>query len=417
MYLVANSHSLNREVHKAAELYERVLRCQMAPLELVNNDINQAGPEDMKFIRKLLSHPDTLLTIRNLCGELYSADRIDDMFSIFNEVYDKYRNFLGTSYEVEYDDGMVQDKVAREHIYLCDSEECLVHGAKVEVVQPLDGTMKKGKIIGDIIDTSHPVVVQVGNCLGFMHYLNKAWNDAEPFIVDALQVRKQQVGSEFSDTLTALRVYAQVLEEQENLRKADEVLEEHWSHVVTRWRLLDNPNLVSKLELHEAAFLYASFLLRHGDAEVARQKFDLKRYAMDAGRLLGFLHPDATKMRDLYVDVLHHSMARDKNTKSSEFLVEYEKLRWNHRETKIIILADKGSHANVRSNYSSKEHTVSSNEVIKQTSQNSTWRARRSKKVIKRSFAFAPMESVKEMHSSSQEEGRDSAKSNEEVLI
>ena len=396
MYLVANSHSLNREVHKAAELYEKVLRYQMAPLEKVNNDINQAGPEDMKFIRKLLSHPDTLLTIRNLCGELYSADRLDDMFSIFNDVYDKYRNFLGTSYEVQYDDGIVQDRVVREHIYLADPDQDLTHGTRVEVVQPHEGTIKNGKVISVDIDTSHPLVVQVGNCLGFMHFQTKAWDDAEPFILDAVEVRRRHLGPDFSDTLAALRVYAQVLEEQEELRKADEMLEVHWSHVVERWRRLDNPNIVSKLELHEAAYLYASFLVRHGDAEVARQKFDLERYAMDAGRLLGFLHPDAMKMRDLYVDVLHHSQARDRHTRSSEFLVEYEKLRWGHRETKIIILAEKGANANGGASASTKEHTVSTNEVLRRTPQNHTWRKGRPDKAVRRSFAFAPLETVKE---------------------
>ena len=400
MYLVANSHSLNRQAQKAAELYEKVLQCQMAPLEEVNNDINQAGPEDMVFIRKLLSHPDTLLTIRNLCGELFSADRIDDMFYIFNDVYDKYRNFLGTSYVVEYDDGTEQDKVAREHIYVFDPDQDLTHGAEVEVVQPHHGSMKKGKIKKIDIATSYPLVVQVGNCLGFMHFQTQAWDYAEPFILDALEVRMKHLGPEFSDTLVAQRTYAKLLEEQDDLREADEVLEQHWRATVARWRRLEVPNLVSKLELHEAAYLYASFLLRHGDAEVARQKFDLERYAMDAGRLLGFLHPDATKMRDLYVDVLRHSQARDRHTKSSEFLVEYEKLRWDHRETKIIILADKGSHSNSsKVGASMKEHAVSMDATVVRTPKDHKWRTGHTPRVnAKRSeaFKFMPLQTVKE---------------------
>ena len=394
MYLVANSLSLNRDVQKAADMYLKVLKCQMAPLEAVNNDINEAGPEDMRFIRKLLSHPDTLLTIRNLCGELYSAGRIDDLFGVFNDVYDKYRDFLGTSYVIEYDDGEVERGVLRERIYLLDADNDLVHGQQVEVHIPHQNEFKLGKVQESEIDTSHPIIVQVGNCLGFLHYQEQAWEDAEPFILDALEVRKKHLGANFSDTLVTLRMYAHLLEETGELRNADRILEKNWRASVSRWRKLDEPNLVAKLELHDAAYLYASFLLRHGDAEVARQKFDLERYAMETAKLLGWRHPDSIKMRDLYVDVLGSSQVKDRNTKSSEFLVEYNKLRWGHNDDKIIIVADKGAHQPLLSK-SSKGPTTLGNVTLDKTP--GAYRFNSSKaKNVRRSIYFSPMETVKE---------------------
>jgi tetratricopeptide (TPR) repeat protein len=352
MYMLANSYSLSRDSETAAKWYERTLIKTLAPLQAVNSDYNLATPDDMFFIRKVLSHPDTIMTIKNLCGELYVCGQKMKMFAYIDEIYDKYRMFLGTSFDVQYPDGVVAGKVAREYIRLRHRSGPVTRKVKplhigVEVDHNVGGLeegkeeWKHGVISSVIVDTHHPLVAMIGNVLGYLCYLDGDYREAEVFVKDALTMRQKYLGDDSAETLVMMRLHAAAQEKIGNLETADKYYEKHFKVVVGRYQSQDQPSVVAKLQLHEAAFLHADFLARNGGSTSALQKYDLKRYAFDAAELLGWLHPDAMKLKDLYVKILRNSTVRDKYLKADEFSIQYMKLRFRHRGVKLVLVADK----------------------------------------------------------------------------
>lgn len=344
MYLLANSYSLARQSAKAAKWYERALQRQLAPLTAVHNDHNFASPEDMVFIRKVLAHPDTLRTVKNLCGELYCCGEMDRLWACLDDVYDKYKMFLGTSFTVTHTDGTEVGGILRERLRYRGGRHLkpLRVGMEIDhnIGRPDEETWLPARIKSIDTDTNHPHVAIVGNIMGYIFYLEGEYDDAEMFIKDSLVMRQRYLGSESSETLITMRMHAKSQENLGNTRSADKYFERQFRAEMKRYRM-NPPSVVARLQLHEAAYLYADFLSRNAGADAALAKFDLARYTFDAVEMLGYNHPDARKLHDLYLRLLERSSTKQKYLRALEFSAEYDKLRYKHRDKKLLLLADK----------------------------------------------------------------------------
>lgn len=342
MYLLANSHSLARDSVKAAKWYERALIKQLAPLSAVHNDYNFASPEDMVFIRKVLAHPDTLRTVKNLCGELYCCGEMDRLDGWLDDIYDYYKKFLGTTFSVLHENGMVVEGVRREMLRYRGGKKLRALRPDLDVDHNIGTLLEENWLPGKIqkvhIDTNHPLVAMVGNMIGYISYLDEDYDIAEVYIKDALVMRQRYLGVESSETLILMRAHAKAQERLGHKKSANKYYERHYKAEEKRFKSRV-PSVVGKLQLHEAAYLWGDFLSRNGQSDEANSKFDLQKIAIDAAEILGWNHPDAMKLRDLTIRVLENSHLDEKYLKASVFATRYAKLRYKHRDKKLLLLS------------------------------------------------------------------------------
>jgi tetratricopeptide (TPR) repeat protein len=345
MFLLANSYSLARDSAKAAKWYEKALTKQLAPLSAVHNDYNLASPEDMVFIRKVLSHPDTLHMVKYLCGELYCCGEMDRLWNWLETVYDQYKVFLGTSFSVQHENGMVVEGVRREYLRYRGGTKLRALRADLEVDHNIGTLVEENWLPARIqtvdIDTNEPHVAMVGNIMGYIYYLDGKYEDADTFIKDALVMRQRYLGVESSETLILMRAHAKAQERLQHKKSANKYYERQYKAELQRYKLRP-PSVVGKLILHEATYLWADFLCRSGDPDAANERFDLQKMSFDAAEILGWHHPDAMKLRDLTMRVLETSQLEEKYLKASMFRANYDQLRYKHRDKKLLLVSSEG---------------------------------------------------------------------------